>query len=187
MWAEEGKGLLDVEGRRREIMFGEGVIGGEATFVARDSAAMLRGDCAEDDGFLVVYVTDTKGSNDADDMESFCMVRSQATPLFVSFVCARAVDPREEVLTTPAPVESDTVCQLASHRKLARLTWQHMRLMWVMVQVYDAQSMSSEPLAKVRMPQRVPLGLHGAFVSSEMLAQQADAGQLMHGDYAGAP
>lgn len=75
MWADEGEGLNDADGRRREIMFGDGVIGGEATFVARDSHAMLRRECAEDDGFLVVYVTDTNGSNDAADMESFCMVR----------------------------------------------------------------------------------------------------------------
>lgn len=75
MWAKAGEGLLDVDGWRREIVFGNGVIGGEATFVARDSAAMLRRECAEDDGFLVVYVTDTNGSNDAEDMVSYCMVR----------------------------------------------------------------------------------------------------------------
>eukprot|EP00892_Ulva_mutabilis_P006059 jgi/Ulvmu1/3825/UM018_0036.1 len=126
MWADEGNGLLDAEGRRREIMFGDGVIGGEATFVARDSDAMLRGECAEDDGFLVVYVTDTNASDNAADMESFCMV-------------------------------------------------------------YDAQTMSSEPLAKIRMPQRVPLGLHGAFVSADKLAQQAPPAHLMHSDFASLP
>lgn len=47
--------------------------------------------------------------------------------------------------------------------------------------------MSSEPLAKIKMPQRVPLGLHGAFVSEAMLQAQAPPDQLLQGDLLGAP
>ena len=35
--------------------------------------------------------------------------------------------------------------------------------------VYDAKTMSSEPLATVRMPQRVPYGFHSHFISEDRL------------------
>lgn len=39
--------------------------------------------------------------------------------------------------------------------------------------VYDAASMSSTPLARLRMPRRVPSGFHGTWVPQEQLAAQA--------------
>lgn len=41
------------------------------------------------------------------------------------------------------------------------------------VQIYDAHTMSPEPLAKIALPQRVPQGLHGTFVTRQQLHQQA--------------
>ncbi len=38
--------------------------------------------------------------------------------------------------------------------------------------VFDAASMSSTPVARVRMPQRVPSGFHCTFVTAEQLAAQ---------------
>jgi carotenoid cleavage dioxygenase len=38
--------------------------------------------------------------------------------------------------------------------------------------VYDAASMASRPLARLRMPQRVPSGFHGTWVTAEQLAAQ---------------
>ena len=42
--------------------------------------------------------------------------------------------------------------------------------MWL--QVYDAKTMSEAPVAKVAMPQRVPLGFHGHWVHSEQVKGQ---------------
>lgn len=42
------------------------------------------------------------------------------------------------------------------------------------LQVYDARTMSSVPVAKVAMPQRVPTGFHGLFVHQEELKKQSD-------------
>jgi carotenoid cleavage dioxygenase len=39
--------------------------------------------------------------------------------------------------------------------------------------VYDAASMASAPVARLRLPQRVPHGFHGAWVSADHLAAQA--------------
>lgn len=38
--------------------------------------------------------------------------------------------------------------------------------------VYDAASMSSQPVARVRMPQRVPSGFHCTWVRQDQLAAQ---------------
>jgi len=38
--------------------------------------------------------------------------------------------------------------------------------------VYDAKTMSSEPLVKVPLPQRIPYGFHGIFVEEEKLQTQ---------------
>ena len=38
--------------------------------------------------------------------------------------------------------------------------------------VFSAASMSAEPLARVKLPRRVPYGFHGLFVSEQQLAQQ---------------
>jgi carotenoid cleavage dioxygenase len=38
--------------------------------------------------------------------------------------------------------------------------------------VIDAQRFTDPPVARVLLPQRVPFGFHGAFVSSEQLASQ---------------
>ena len=38
--------------------------------------------------------------------------------------------------------------------------------------VYDAHTMSSRPVARVPMPQRVPFGFHGMFLSEEQLQSQ---------------
>lgn len=38
--------------------------------------------------------------------------------------------------------------------------------------VFDARSMHSEPLATVRLPQRVPFGFHGIFLGEQQLADQ---------------
>ena len=43
------------------------------------------------------------------------------------------------------------------------------------LQVYDAKTMSETPVAKVEMPQRVPLGFHGTFVHQEQLNQQHES------------
>lgn len=64
--ATEGEGLLN------EITFGPSHVGGEATFVPRDADALLRRECDEDDGYLIVYVTDF--ANPAN-LRSSCWVR----------------------------------------------------------------------------------------------------------------
>ena len=38
--------------------------------------------------------------------------------------------------------------------------------------VYDAHTMSSQPVARVAMPQRVPFGFHGLFLSEQQLQSQ---------------
>ena len=38
--------------------------------------------------------------------------------------------------------------------------------------VYDAHTFSSEPVARVRLPQRVPFGFHGLFLSEQQLQSQ---------------
>ena len=38
--------------------------------------------------------------------------------------------------------------------------------------VYDAKTMSNEPLAVVKIPQRVPFGFHGTWLTAEQLAEQ---------------
>eukprot|EP00195_Chlamydomonas_chlamydogama_P005581 CAMPEP_0202896940 /NCGR_PEP_ID=MMETSP1392-20130828/5832_1 /ASSEMBLY_ACC=CAM_ASM_000868 /TAXON_ID=225041 /ORGANISM="Chlamydomonas chlamydogama, Strain SAG 11-48b" /LENGTH=587 /DNA_ID=CAMNT_0049582459 /DNA_START=58 /DNA_END=1821 /DNA_ORIENTATION=- len=38
--------------------------------------------------------------------------------------------------------------------------------------IYDAKTMSSTPLAKIRLPQRVPYGFHTTFISEQQLAKQ---------------
>ena len=43
------------------------------------------------------------------------------------------------------------------------------------LQVYDAKTMSETPVAKVEMPQRVPLGFHGTWVHTEQLKMQDSA------------
>jgi carotenoid cleavage dioxygenase-like enzyme len=40
------------------------------------------------------------------------------------------------------------------------------------MQVYDAKTMAETPVAKVEMPQRVPLGFHGTWVYTEQLKLQ---------------
>ncbi|NJR43008.1 MAG: hypothetical protein HC767_10435 [Akkermansiaceae bacterium] len=40
------------------------------------------------------------------------------------------------------------------------------------MQVYDAKTMSSIPVAQVLMPQPVPMGFHGIFVCDEQLQLQ---------------
>lgn len=37
------------------------------------------------------------------------------------------------------------------------------------LEIYDAATMSSEPVASVRLPQRVPFGFHGTFIREENL------------------
>ena len=41
--------------------------------------------------------------------------------------------------------------------------------------VYDAKTMASEPIARVALPQRVPYGFHGEWMSEEQFASQAPA------------
>lgn len=38
--------------------------------------------------------------------------------------------------------------------------------------VYDARTMASEPVARVRLPQRVPYGFHGEWLSDAQVASQ---------------
>ena len=38
--------------------------------------------------------------------------------------------------------------------------------------VFDAASMSNEPIARVKLPRRVPYGFHGLHVTEEQLLQQ---------------
>jgi carotenoid cleavage dioxygenase-like enzyme len=40
--------------------------------------------------------------------------------------------------------------------------------------VYDARTMDSTPLATVRMPQRVPYGFHGLYITAEQLKKQSN-------------
>ncbi len=41
--------------------------------------------------------------------------------------------------------------------------------------VYDARTMASAPVARVRLPQRVPYGFHGEWLSEAQVASQAGA------------
>ena len=41
--------------------------------------------------------------------------------------------------------------------------------------VYDAKTMAPEPVARVILPQRVPYGFHGEWMSEEQFASQAPA------------
>jgi hypothetical protein len=43
--------------------------------------------------------------------------------------------------------------------------------MWL--QVYDAKTMSPEPVAQIELPQRVPGGLHGTWITRDQLEKQA--------------
>lgn len=45
--------------------------------------------------------------------------------------------------------------------------------------IYDAASMSSAPIARLGMPQRVPHGFHGAWLSAEQLAAQGSGGSML--------
>lgn len=81
------------------LLHGGARLGGEAVFVRRP------GGVAEDDGFLLTYVTDTQTR------------------------------------------QSDLV-------------------------VYDAATMSPQPVARLRMPHTVPFGFHGGWVSADQLAEQ---------------
>ena len=38
--------------------------------------------------------------------------------------------------------------------------------------VYDARTMSGEPVARVHLPQRVPYGFHGTFMTEAQFQQQ---------------
>lgn len=40
------------------------------------------------------------------------------------------------------------------------------------MQIWDAKTMAQAPLATVRLPQRVPSGFHGLFVTQEQLDSQ---------------
>ena len=42
------------------------------------------------------------------------------------------------------------------------------------VQIYNASTMSSEPVATVRLPGRVPVGLHGTYITSEEFKSQTE-------------
>ena len=51
--------------------------------------------------------------------------------------------------------------------------------MSVVVQIYNAATMSSTPVAMVKLPGRVPVGLHGTFITSEeFLSQQEESQEL---------
>jgi carotenoid cleavage dioxygenase-like enzyme len=43
------------------------------------------------------------------------------------------------------------------------------------MQVWDAQTMASTPLARIAMPQRVPAGFHGLFVPHSQLPSSVAA------------
>lgn len=38
--------------------------------------------------------------------------------------------------------------------------------------IYSAKTMSSQPVCRLRLPQRVPMGFHGTWVSAAQLAEQ---------------
>ena len=38
--------------------------------------------------------------------------------------------------------------------------------------VYDAKTLSPTPVARVRLPQRVPAGFHGTFLNEQQLMSQ---------------
>jgi hypothetical protein len=46
------------------------------------------------------------------------------------------------------------------------------------LQVLDAKTMSPKPVAKVKLPQRVPLGFHGTFIYQEQLKLQQPQGSM---------
>ena len=75
MFAPEG------EGRAGEIYLGDGMIGGEPQFVARDAKAMAAKKCAYDDGYLVLYATHIET------MTSYFMVRLKDSASLLSAVC----------------------------------------------------------------------------------------------------
>ena len=41
--------------------------------------------------------------------------------------------------------------------------------------IYSAKTMSSQPLARIMLPQRVPYGFHGEFVTEAELASQVSS------------
>ena len=41
--------------------------------------------------------------------------------------------------------------------------------------IYSAKTMSSQPLARIMLPQRVPYGFHGEFVTKAELASQVSS------------
>lgn len=41
--------------------------------------------------------------------------------------------------------------------------------------IYSAKTMSSQPVARIMLPQRVPYGFHGEFVTEAELASQASS------------
>jgi carotenoid cleavage dioxygenase-like enzyme len=65
MTAPVGEGLV------KRLEFPPNTAGGEASFVPRDADAMLRGECDDDDGWLVTYVSDF---SEEDNHRSSCMV-----------------------------------------------------------------------------------------------------------------
>jgi carotenoid cleavage dioxygenase-like enzyme len=69
MLADANRGLV------KRIDLPDTMSGGEASFVPRDADAMLRGECDEDDGWLVMYATDY---SDVNKLCSSCMVCSHS-------------------------------------------------------------------------------------------------------------
>ena len=139
--ADEDKGLVAI------INLPEGHVGGEFVMVTRNppSTALSK---AEDDGWLVGFVTDTTT------MKSYCLVRC----------CHQSFSVRCIYGATHSPRISEFVwgCIIDTHNdNLSR---------WP--QVYDAKTMDEKPVAKVALPQRVPLGFHSTFVYSEQIKLQ---------------
>ena len=65
------------------------------------------------------------------------------------------------------------IADLELHNQLASVTEVTQVHISGWLQVYDTKTMSSVPVAKVAMPQRVPMGFHGLFVHQEQLKMQA--------------
>jgi hypothetical protein len=186
------------EGKVGEIRLWPDYVGGALVFVARDPHAMLNRTCAEDDGWLLAYVTHEVT------LETECRVRTAPHPTCASPVRKQDFLPlaieslgTEVSLTRQLyPLGTAHVCDsqtlvIGMRRKMVEGYWGQcfhrtlsvMCTVWacsdfamttgaVSLQVYDAMTFSPEPLACVHMPQRVPQGLHGAFVTRTELSKQ---------------
>ena len=145
----------------------------EPYFVHRDPAALAAGTADVDDGYLIAFVSNMTT------WTSTCKVR------------AHRLSHQHCIIAVLHPVGSRRASDHTLHRSAA--LWPLSAVQWTVflrctaamhsspscnfqivrdVQIWDAKQMSQEPLATVHLPQRVPSGFHGLFVTQEQLDSQ---------------